>query len=566
MLRLAGRTRSHLIHVHVRRPAISCTANASSSIRSHLKQPSVSLPLDDHPNLFKRIHSRLSSLHSNGEGPTNSQVDAFNDAVASLCASLEQDQLHVAWQHWLVLEQQKLLGFLGPSQLDLISRAIAGVFDGSRPYDEDEVRAIEELALAAAGHAPDALIAVMIHHIRRKNSDAVLALDRRYMQLLIEKGDWKGKESVGEDEEVQGDALASTSMPESHHSYGKSVHVQLAVTAAYAMKDSFEAALQACLSSNIRPFTFPLKPFLRRLRLESSLRDKVEDYSRRLGTARLIVRSPSFVKHITNLANDQSIDSLQKLYATIIEGLSGPNAYLAAHPSVMDSQRIVLVPDLAWPAFLSAFMKCRRVDLAETLWDDVIRFGIRPGTSLWTALFDGYANIRAIPQILKGWDTMISEGVVPDPLTHRALISALFDGRRPDEAMKRFKTFENENMKQTLKWQSEHILPVYNTVLHGLLQASREKEALELLQTMKDRGPHPDLVSYNTMLRYYGRMGDFKAVAAHVRDLSSHGLVGDVFTYSTILSALLRVGREDAPEIMVNFMKKQRCRSSNPTG
>jgi pentatricopeptide repeat protein len=56
---------------------------------------------------------------------------------------------------------------------------------------------------------------------------------------------------------------------------------------------------------------------------------------------------------------------------------------------------------------------------------------------------------------------------------------------------------------------------------------------------------------------YFGRKGDFKAVAAHVRDMSSRGVVGDVFTFSTILSALLRAGREDAPEMMVNFMKKQ---------
>jgi hypothetical protein len=154
----------------------------------------------------------------------------------------------------LVLEQRKLAGFLGPSQLDLISRAIAGVFDGSRPYDEDEVQAIEELALAAAGYSTHALNAVLIYHIKGNNPHAVLELDRRYTRLLFKPGDWKGRGPADEERELGRDTLASTSPPDSDHSSGKNPHVQLAVTAAYAMQDSFEGALQAFLESNLPPF------------------------------------------------------------------------------------------------------------------------------------------------------------------------------------------------------------------------------------------------------------------------------------------------------------------------
>jgi pentatricopeptide repeat protein len=112
---------------------------------------------------------------------------------------------------------------------------------------------------------------------------------------------------------------------------------------------------------------------------------------------------------------------------------------------------------------------------------------------------------------------------------------------------------------------AEQTLPVYNAVLHGLLDHANAETAFSIFQRMQDEGPKPDLVSYNTVLTYHGRQGNFKAMAAVVTQMASAGVPGDVFTYSTILSALLKAGRADAPEMVINIMRKQGVKASVAT-
>jgi pentatricopeptide repeat protein len=73
---------------------------------------------------------------------------------------------------------------------------------------------------------------------------------------------------------------------------------------------------------------------------------------------------------------------------------------------------------------------------------------------------------------------------------------------------------------------------------------------------MKTDGPTPDLISWNTIMGYYGRRGNMKMISSTLQGLKESGLSPDVFTYSTILTALLKAGREDAPQLILDMMKK----------
>lgn len=191
--------------------------------------------------------------------------------------------------------------------------------------------------------------------------------------------------------------------------------------------------------------------------------------------------------------------------------------------------------ELGWTSFLAAFLKCERRDLATKVWDDLIRCGVRPGTSTWTALIDSFARIGATKDALSAWEMMLAQGGKPDGLTYRAIISALFHDRRPDEAIEKFNAFQKSHESPEM---AAHALAVHNTVLNGLLHTNR-------------------LVSYNTFLGYYSRLGDFKGLAAVVSKMSSEQIAGDVFSYSTILSALLKIGKQDAPETILQLMRNQ---------
>jgi|ERR1700722_14707498 len=530
------------------------TISLRNFTRERPSSPSVKAIGD--PALIERIKNHITQLHlTDGGVPSDSDVELFNQSFIQLQQALRDRHLSAVSNYWSILNRRNLRTFLGPSQLESFSRLIVCLWPDQGPrgsWNERERQVIEEIALfAAARRSPDALNGILISYLRRNDSEAVLKLYDRFLELLDQN--WKGEEV---DDDGGYDALASTStMNLRGHSPGL-VTILLAVITAHAMRNSFSDALQASINSNIRFSPYSVKEYLKRLDHDTSLHQKLEVYTRKLGIARLVIRSPSLIKHITNLAKDSSVKQLERFYSVVLEGLSGPHAYLTTDPTSKDSDKVVIT-EVVWTSFLSGFLRCRRLDLAEKLWDDILRLGIPVGISLWTALFDGYHRMDATDDALTGWEAMLSQGVEPEALTYRAIISTLFKGKQPEVAMTKFRRFEEALRVGSLPQQPAQILSVYNTTLHGLLRNSREDEATALFQTMRTTNPKPDVVSYNTFVQYYARKGDFRSIAAYIREMTSDNLVGDVFTFSTILSALLKVGRQDAPEMMLSLMAKQ---------
>jgi pentatricopeptide repeat protein len=203
-----------------------------------------------------------------------------------------------------------------------------------------------------------------------------------------------------------------------------------------------------------------------------------------------------------NLSAAPNTKLLEKLYQSLIDGLNGPDPYLAPDPSAITPSRSVALTEVGWTSFMVAFLKCGRRDLASNIWTDMARFNMKPGVSMWTALLDAYDTMHAVDDATAAWNMMLAQGVKPDGLTYRALISNLFHARKPDDAMRIFQTFRKELIDDC---PAPQILSVYNTVLHGLLLAERLEEADILMEGMHADGPKPDIVSYNTFLAHHAR-------------------------------------------------------------
>lgn len=491
----------------------------------------------------------------------DSRANAFNDALVKFRRALKEKDVVALVQHWQGLKQNKLLHLVRQPHTDtetlsvLLAQYLSLAPNPQLYLSDSEV--IEEMALhAASGRRTDALNACMLLNLKKGKSENVIRLYDRFMASLEEKELWD--ESL-EDEEG---TLSDTPMlaPDTKmirrpipHNPGR-VKILLAVVTAHAMQDSFSAALQTCLATVVLFQDYTTKQFLENLTDDLVLKQKVKMYVERLHIARMVARPPSLSKHIINISTAPNTRMLEKLYQAIIDGLTGPDAYLAVDPSVITPSRSVALTEVGWTSFLTAFLRSRRRDLAANLWNDMNRLNVKPGVSVWTALLDAYDDMRAVDDAIAAWNMMLSEGIKPDSLAYRAFISALFNGRRPEDAMKTFQNFQSES---TYDGSSPQTLAVCNTVLHGLLYANRLQEADVVLQNMHANGPKPDVTSYNTLLTYHGRRCNFKALANIINTMASNKLVGDVYSYSIILSALLKAGREDAPELLLSIMRKQ---------
>ncbi|KAG2154730.1 hypothetical protein DEU56DRAFT_770043 [Suillus clintonianus] len=536
----------HLVTKPSKRHDMEKLAEFPSSVRTQI--PAV---------LCDNIKQRISLLNQPGVAAVSDpDINFFDEKVVQLRLALKAGDIARVGELWLQLEDRKLLRLLGRELRGFSERAARlCITDNTEPWDANERKVIEGIAIAAACEgAVNALTTCMITHIKRGDSQAVLDLYRRFLMHFSNRTASEPlPSSTREDfEDANGLALNIIGDQPSHL---PNFSLVLAAIVAHALEDSFEGALKIMLDNPVRINQAAQKEFMASFN-DVSFRRKVQSYVDRLDIARLVSRHHSLSTHIANLASNQDLTQLHKLYRAIIDGLHGPESYLAARDSQKSSQRPVVVQEITWAAFLTGFLQCHRRDLAENLWNDILKNGIRPGVITWTALLDGFDSMGEADAASTSWDNMVSQGIRPGILTYRAVISTLFNVRRPDDAIEKFAKFKQELADGSLP-DSGDALPVYNTVLHGLLNNGRPGDADALLQHLRQKGPKPDIVSYNTFLRHHGRRGEFRAVSVLLERLREDGLTGDAFTFSSVLSALLKVGRTDAIDIVLSLMKKQ---------
>ncbi|KAJ7169769.1 hypothetical protein C8R46DRAFT_994158 [Mycena filopes] len=336
----------------------------------------------------------------------------------------------------------------------------------------------------------------------------------------------------------------------------------LAVVAAYAIEDSFQGVLKASIALDF-PFPRHSSPeFLQMISHDPTLQSRVEIFLQRLDVAKTVARPRPFSKYLHGI-HPSHAPAIEKHYNTILEAMSGPDAYIAADADFITATKPIAMPELGWGTFLATFLRWGRNDLAAKLWKDMTRFGIRPGIVTWNMVIKVFKDRGAPDELLGAWGSMKAQGVQPDGYTYSLLLASLFAAKRTREALQWFKAFEQDESHIP----AEQSLAVHNAALHELFRLGRDtvQIAFTIFQKMQKKGPKPDLISYNTVVKYHGHHGDFKAMAAIITQMAVAGIPGDVFTFSTILSALLKVGRADAPEMVMGIMRKQGVRPNVAT-
>jgi pentatricopeptide repeat protein len=469
--------------------------------------------------------------------------------------------VRVAGEVWSTLEDKKLLKFLTRSQLDAYATMLARLCPVGQPnvdWPQEDRVVIERIALAIAnGRAPEALTACMIAYLLRGEYDAVIRLHRDFLSTSEESlSTPTSADNDTGDLEESGDGLISITDNSPRTDRGTAL-TTLAAIAAHAMQNNFAEAWQASDKTRLRRTHFTTMEFLRSLSANPTVHTTVERYIRYIEIAGLVCRPGALSKQIDNLVNDRAISQLEKLYTSIVEGVSGERPYLAVDPAHVTPDQPVFVSEGGWSLFLRAFIELGQRQVASRVWDDMVRVGITPGSLSWAALLSGYDKSGHLQSAINAWGMMIAANVQPDAIVYVAMIKALFRAGKITEALDKFREFDG--LYQKGKALGVHVPPiaVYNAALDGLFTVSRTEEAEMIVKDMQNRGPPLDIVTYNIIIQFQARRGQFRKVATTLRDLRAAGLSGDVFTFSSILSALLKAGRKDAVEITNDLLKSE---------
>ena len=483
----------------------------------------------------------------------NTKKATFNDLVARSQFALKQNNLRSALHCW-----EKVSAFLndtlsaeGARALHPVENKIAAVLlqtlDGPKAgsdWTPEIYQNVQTFALSVARNGQaGTLNALLLHYIQRGETDIVLSLYDKFFHSL---GDTLAGPSKSAASEIL-DEVESADAFDPHRT-----SVLCTVIAALALKNDFKAAFDAYYASGIRIRHYRRTQTLEQLSSDPDFAARLRTYFSRLEICYLVLRPPSFVKQIHNLATSNALNQLRRLFDNVLDGIQGSSPYIAPSPATLDDSRLVAVPETAWSAFQVGFLMAGHPQLAKEVWLQLEKMGVSPGVTMWTGLLDYYADQRNSAQALKVWTQMHAEKVLPDELSYRAIIACLFDDRQPARATQLFEEFRSK-----FPDISERGVAVFNSFIQGLLRANQYQEARNMVTDMKENGPPPDIITFNTFIAYHARLNDFKGLASVVAEMQEAGVKGDVVTFSTILSALLHVGRRDAVGTLLAIMAKQ---------
>ncbi len=461
------------------------------------------------------------------------QLRSFQSSVAQRDISL----VHCLWRS---LEKDNLLHLLGPSNLESCSQLVIDLCpaepSSSSSWTGPSRVAAEELALGLADRlSTSALRACFTALIIINDTESVLRLYDRLLSQIEHQ-------NAFEDEDLFNGEGTNDELSTIPTIRGPGIHVDKELTIfaimAHAIRDDFSSAIQTGIHNKWNlPLAHAANAFLDPFAPSPNFRQKVLTFLRHANAARLLSRPHVFCKHLTNLVGTSAMQPLQTLYATVVEGLSEnyPWAVLDLEPP--SDGRPVTVPENIWASFISAFLDVERLDWAESAWDDMIRYGHKPGPGVWAVLIEGVGKLKGSRPTLTLWRSMREMSVSPDTSSYQAIIQVMVNARQWKDAAKLFDEFRSTSSLPSDP-QSE---PLFNIMISTHLANSRELDALGLLEEMIASGPHPTAPTFNTLLTYYHDTKDAKSLSSMLKKMASHGVPGDVATFSILLCTLLRI-------------------------
>jgi pentatricopeptide repeat protein len=244
-------------------------------------------------------------------------------------------------------------------------------------------------------------------------------------------------------------------------------------------------------------------------------------------------------------------------------GLASPATLDEGDAKPQRGRRRAQVPGVFTPEvvseYLRSFMQLKMESSAEDLWsfveDDL---SLVPGLSMWTAILlaqsrQGDTDTEKVQDTIR---KMQNAGIAPDAVCWSIAVTACFQAGRMEEGLDTMQQLFSDKTLRTRFPDGKLPVHIYNVIINSLFYNDMPDPALEMLAKMRKDGVAADIYTVNIILRYYSRAKshNLQAISKHLQLVEEHQLMPDIVTFTTILDALMRAGRQDAIERVRHIM------------
>ncbi|KAJ4718880.1 Pentatricopeptide repeat [Melia azedarach] len=221
----------------------------------------------------------------------------------------------------------------------------------------------------------------------------------------------------------------------------------------------------------------------------------------------------------------------------------------------------------AWSVLIDGFCRFRRLDMAVYFLEKMVETGCSPNVVTYTSLIKGFMEAKMVSSAFSILDIVESNGHAPDLVFYNVLIDCLSKIGRYEDALDVFAGLSKQKLvpdsytfcsllstlslsrrfsllpKLVCGLQVEADLVVYNALLSYFCKAGFSNQALELYDSMLDRGFTPDNYSFVGLLSgLCGARRIDEAVNVYQGIIMSYPTI-DAYVHTVIIDRLVRVGK-----------------------
>ncbi|CAH8381502.1 unnamed protein product [Eruca vesicaria subsp. sativa] len=178
--------------------------------------------------------------------------------------------------------------------------------------------------------------------------------------------------------------------------------------------------------------------------------------------------------------------------------------------------------------------KARKWRYVQSLWEEMIRKGIKPINSTYGTLIDVYSKGGLKVHALCWLGKMSKIGMQPDEVTTGIVLQMYKKAREFQKAEDFFKKWSYGKDKK----MEPHVCLssyTYNTMIDTYGKSGQIKEASETFKRMLEEGIVPTTVTFNTMIHMYGNNGQLGEVTSLMKMMKLQ-CVPDTRTYNILIS------------------------------
>ncbi|KAL6544685.1 Pentatricopeptide repeat-containing protein, chloroplastic [Orobanche minor] len=236
---------------------------------------------------------------------------------------------------------------------------------------------------------------------------------------------------------------------------------------------------------------------------------------------------------------------------------------------------------------LKVFMKCKDLDGAENLFDEMLQRGVKPNNITFSTMISCARQCSLPEKSVEWFEKMSSFGCEPDNMTCSMMVDAYGRVGKVDVALSLYDRARSE------KWRLDAVTfatliriygsmgnfdgclsiyeemkdfkvrpnaSVYNSVLDAMGRAKRPWKVKTIYRDMVKNGIEPTWSTYAALIRSYGRVRYGEEALVVYREMKAKGFEPSLVLYNTILSTCADVGfTDEALEIFQDMKSSGTC-------